>query len=219
MEIKSQKRMFLYALLITFVMFNFGIYAGYKLESSRINQINDWVIESELELLNQRIQRDAFDVIGLNCDSLVEENIAFADRIFSEAVKIEKYENANRINGDIILLHKRYDLLRTLLWINSIKVKEECNPDYHNVVYLYQYNEPSLEQKAKQRFFSNVLTELKDKKGGEIILIPLAGDNDISVIGMILDKYEVSELPVILIDEKIKITEIESLDDIEKYLD
>jgi len=200
-------------------MFNFGIYAGYKLESSRINQINDWVIESELELLNQRIQRDAFDVIGLNCDSLVEENIAFADRIFSEAVKIEKYENANRINGDIILLHKRYDLLRTLLWINSIKVKEECNPDYHNVVYLYQYNEPSLEQKAKQRFFSNVLTELKDKKGGEIILIPLAGDNDISVIGMILDKYEVSELPVILIDEKIKITEIESLDDIEKYLD
>ena len=215
---KSQKYIFLQALIITFVVFNIGIYMGYKLESSRIDKINKWYLESEMELLDQRIQSDAFEFFGLDCDAMVRENIKFADKIFEEALEIDRYEKANRINQEIIAQHKRYDLLRTLFWINSMKIKEKCDSDYHNIVYFYQYNDASIEQKAKQKFFSNLLFQIKQEKGDKVMLIPIAADNDISSINLLLQKYEITKLPVILIDEKTKITNVESMENVEKYL-
>ncbi len=216
--IKNQKYIFLYALVLTFVIFNFGIFMGYMLESSRIDKINKLYLEAEMELLDQRIQKDALEIIDFDCDAMVEENIKFADKIYEEALLIQRYEAANRINKNIIFEHKRYDLLRTLFWINSMRIKEKCNSDYHNLVYFYKYNNPSIEQKSKQRFFSKLLSQIKEKFGNDVMLIPIAGDNDLSSINLLLDKYDIKELPVILIDENIKISDVESIEDIEKYL-
>lgn len=191
---------------------------GYMLESSRIEKINKMYLEAEMELLDQRIQRDTLDTFDFECGALIKENIEFGDKIFEEALVIDRYEKANRINKEIIMQHKRFDLLRTLFWINSIYIKEKCNSDYHNLVYIYQYNEPSITQKAKQKFFSNLLLEIKEKKGNNVMLIPIAGDNNISSIDLILDKHNITEFPVILIDEKIIITDVESIEDVEKYL-
>ncbi|MCK4552673.1 hypothetical protein KAT80_00525 [Candidatus Pacearchaeota archaeon] len=215
----NQKYVFLQALIIAFVIFNIGIFLGYKLETSRIDKINNWYLQSEIELLDQRIQKDAFEFLELNCDAMVEENINFADRIYEEAMIINKYEKANRINDDIILQHKRYDLLRTLFWINSMKIKEKCNSDYHNLVYFYQYNDVSIEKKAKQKVFSNLLFQIKEEKKAEIMLIPIAADNNIGSINLLLDKYNITELPTILIDEKIKLTAIGGVEDIREHLD
>lgn len=218
MAIKNQKYIFLYALILTFVVFNIGIFFGYMLESSRIDKINTLYLNAEMELIDQMTQKDALEIIDLDCSLLVEENIKFADRIFEEALLIQKYEDANRINGDIKFQHKRFDLLRTLFWVNSIKIKQKCNSDYHNLVYFYKYNNPSIEQESKQKFFSNLLQELKSEFGENIMLIPIAGDNDIPSINLLLQEYEINELPVILIDEKTKITEVDNIEELEKYL-
>ncbi|MEJ2267663.1 MAG: hypothetical protein P8X70_01145 [Nanoarchaeota archaeon] len=215
---KNQKYIFLYALILTIVVFNIGIFMGYMLEASRINKINDMYLEAEMELLDQRIQKDALDMLDLNCESLTKENIKFADRIFKEAQIIQRYENANRINNQITFQHKRFDLLRTLFWINSIRIKEKCNSDYHNLVYLYNYNDPSIKQNAKEKFFSKVLGEIKGKFGDKIMLIPIAVDNNIPSINLLIEEYEVTEFPTILIDEDVKITELKNMEEIEQYL-
>ncbi len=216
--IKKQKHIFLYALILTLVVFNLGIFMGYMLESSRIGKINKLYLESEMELLDQRIQKDSLDIIDFDCDLAIKENIKFADKIYEEALIIQRYEDANRINGDIEFQHKRFDLLRTLFWINSIRIKEKCNPDYHDVVYFYNYDNPSIEQKSRQKFFSNLLSELKNKFGNKIMLIPIAANKETASINLLLEAYEIKELPTILIDEKIKITELKKMEDIEKYL-
>ena len=216
--IKKQKKIFLYAFILTFFVFNFGIFMGYMLETSRVNKVNTFYLESELELLDQRIQKDALDLMELDCESLVKENIAFADRTFQEALVIQRYEDANKMNEDINFQHKRYDLLRTLFWINSVRIKQKCGSDYHNLVYFYKFNNPSIEQGSKQRFFSNLLIEIKDEYGSKVMLIPIAGDNDLPSINLLLDKYNITEFPTILIDEKIKITDLKTKEDIFKYL-
>lgn len=219
--IKSQKRIFLYALVLSLIVFSLGIFMGYVLESSRINRINTLYLDAEMELLDQRLQRDIIDISSLNqtvCQDFVNENIKFGDKIFQEAQQIQKYEEANKISNDIIFQHKRYDLLRTLFWTNSIIIKQKCNADYHNVVYLYKYNNPSISQDSEQKTLSNLLAELKNKYGNKIILIPIAGDNDISSISILMDEYRITELPTILVDEKTKLTQINSMGDIEKYL-
>lgn len=215
----NQKWVFLKALFVTLVIFNIGVYMGYKLEASRADKINEFYFESEMFLLDQEIQREAFEIVDLDCDAAVQANINFADKIFEDALgTIHRYEEANRFNDAIIFQHKRFDLLRTLFWMNSMKIKEKCDSDYHNVVYFYDYLEPSAEQTGKQNFFSNLLGEIKELKGDKVMLIPIAGDNDLTSIGLLMDKYEITELPTILIDEEIKIIDIGHIDDILKYL-
>ena len=214
----NQKYIFLYALILTLVVFNIGIFFGYMLESSRLSTINNLYSNAELELLDQIAQKQAIGTLGFNCTTLVNENIKFGDQIFNEALQIKKYEDANRISDTITFQHKRFDLLRTIFWINSIQIKQQCSSIYHNVIYLYKYNNPTIEQESKQKFFSNLLQDLKQKEGNNIMLIPIAADNELPSLNLLLDKYQITSFPTILIDEKIKITDVQSIDDVEKYL-
>lgn len=216
--INNQKYIFLYALIATLVVFNLGIFMGYMLESSRLDKINTLYSNAELELFDQMAQKEALGVLNLDCKTLVKENIKFGDKIFQEALQIQKYENANRISNDIIFQHKRFDLLRTLFWMNSVKIKQNCNSDYHNIIYFYKYTNPLISQDSKQKFFSNLLEQVKQKEGDNVMLIPIAGDNNISSINILIDKYDITEFPTILIDEKTKLTEIKNADEIESML-
>jgi len=191
---------------------------GYMLESSRIEEINKMYSNTEMKILDQIMQGNSMAVLELDCDSLIKENINFGDEIFEEAQLIQKYEDANIMSDEIISQHKRYDLLRALFWINSVKIKDKCSSSYHNVVYFYQYNEPTIEQKARQRFLSNMLSEIKEKYGEKIMLIPISADNDIPSVNLLIEKYNITELPTILVDEEFKITDADSKEDIEKYL-
>jgi hypothetical protein len=216
--ITNQKYIFLYALIATLVVFNLGIFMGYMLESSRLDKINVLYSNAELELFDQMAQKESMNVLNFDCKTLVNENIRFGDKIFQEALQIQKYEDANRISSDIVFQHKRFDLLRTLFWINSIKIKQDCNSDFHNIVYFYKYNNPSIAQESKQKFFSNLLEQLKQKEGDNVMLIPIAGDNDIPSINILIDKYGITEFPTILIDEKTKLTDPKSVSEIEGIL-
>jgi len=215
--IKNQKYIFLYALILSIIVFNVGIFMGYMLESSRLNQIDAFYLDTEVELFDQITQKEALSMLELNCDNLIEENIQFGDRIYQEAMKIQGYEGANKISKSMVLYHKKFDVLRALFWVNSIKMKQRCGYNSHNVVYFYQYNEPPLEQESKQKVFSNLLAELKEGFGNNILLIPLSGDNNIPSINLLMEEYNITELPTILIDEKVKLTDIQSREDIEKY--
>ena len=215
----NNKSLFLYALIATILIFNLGIFMGYMLETSRVNKINNLYLNAEIGILDQLIQKDALDLLNPDCELLTEENIKFGDRIYQEALTIQQYENANQMNKDIQFQHKRFDLLRTLFFVNSVKIKERCSSDYTIVTYLYKYNNPLLEQDTKQKFFSNLLRDIKEEYGDKILLIPIAADNDLPSVNLMLEAYDITELPTILIDEKIKLTEVNSREEIEKYLD
>jgi|SRR3989338_6322353 len=217
---QSQKHVFWEALLITILIFGIGVFIGVVIENWRTGKINYFYQESEVKLLDIRTQNEIYALGEFECKTAVEENSVFAGRIYEEAKTLERYETAQRLTERLMLEHKKYDVLRALLWINSIKIKKQCNASYYNVVYLYEYVEPSVDTKSKQAVFSRVLSELKQKKGGKIILIPLAGDNNLSSVSLLMNRYNVTEqeLPVVLIDEKIKIAELQKVEEIEKLV-
>lgn len=217
---ESQKHAFWEALLVTILIFGIGVFLGVVLENWRTGRIEYLYQESEVKLLDIRTQSEIYSSREFDCKTAVKENIEFADRIFKEAELLSRYEGAGRLTESLKLQHKKYDILRALLWLNSIKIKKNCNAFYSNVVYVYDYNDLNIDTKAKQAVFSNILTELKGKRGNEVMLIPMAGDNDLSSINLLMNLYNIteSELPIILIDERIKITELQNVEDIEKLI-
>ncbi len=216
----SQKNVFWQALLFTIVIFAIGILLGFILENWRTSEIKNIYFQAELDLLDIKIQNEIYTLSNIDCNKAIEENINFANRIYKEAQLLNKYEEANKLSEEIISQHKKYDLLRTLFWLNTINIKKRCKADFHNIVYFYDYQEPSIETNAKQSVFSNLLGEIQKDKEDEIMLIPIAGDNGLTSVNLMMNLYNIkeSELPIILIDEEIKITDIKKKEDIEKYL-
>lgn len=216
----SNKSVFWEALLVAIFIFSAGILIGFLFENWRTSQIKDLYQQSELDLLDIKIQTELYSFQGFDCSSAIQENINFADRTFQEAQLLDKYETSNKLSDTIIYQHKRFDLLRVLFWVNAVKIKERCNASYHNIVYIYDYKNPRLDTRARQSTISRLLIELKGEYGNNIMLIPFAGDNNISSVNVLMRMYGITEaeLPVVLIDEKTKLNDIQQLSEIKKYL-
>lgn len=215
--LSSQKNVFWEALIIAIFIFGSGLLLGFFLEGNRVANISQQYERSEISLLDVKIQTESFDLKGISCEELVSENILFGDRIYEESRMLDRYESANKLTGIIAEYHKKYDLLRALFWINSMKIKERCGNQFNTIVYLYDYNAEKIEEVSKQSVFSKYLFQLKERYGNKILLIPIAKNLNLKSIEFLIKKYNVTDVSVI-IDEKKVITEIEDLTLIPNYL-
>jgi hypothetical protein len=217
----SQKNVFWQALLVTLLIFGIGIVFGIILENWRVGKVDEMYQKSELDLLDIKLQTEIYSMGDFDCESAVKENFLFAERIYEEAKQLERYESASSLGESLITRHRKYDILRVNLFLNSLRIKDKCGQVYHDVLYIYKYNNQTLDDKAKQNVFSKLLTELKQNSGSDILLIPFAGDNNVVSVNLLMDKYGVSkeQLPIIIIDEKIKITELETVEELQKSLE
>jgi hypothetical protein len=215
--IKGNKNVFWEALILTLFVFLMGMILGIIYEKSKINEIRKYYQDSEINLMDIFIFNN-FIESEINCENLINKNINFADRIYEEALLLEKYESASKINEEIEIEHKKYDLLRSFLWINVMKTKEKCDENFDLIVYLYEYKTDDLVKKANQNVWSKILYDLKQKRGNDIILIPIAADNGIISVNALVEKFEIDEYPSLIINDEEKLTSLNNIKDIEIYL-
>ncbi len=213
-----QKDVFWKAAIITLVVFSLGIFLGYSLESSRWEEIQEEYKQVEVQWAEAKLQTLYYQLLTPEfCEAAIKENLKFADKVYEQGLKLEKYESANRLTSEMEYEKMRYALLKLEFWLNSISLKKRCETDYLNVVYFYSDN-PSMKEKAEQDSQSVILKNLKDKYASKIMLIPLPIDMDISTINIIKQTYSITESPTILIDEKTKLEGIQSLEELENSL-
>lgn len=216
----NNKNVFWEALLLTLVVFILGLLLGVAYESAQLEKINDYYAKSENSLMDMVALNSLVDVENTTCEQIAESSIKFANRIYEEAIILDELEEAGKITDDMKMAHKKYDLLRTFLWINLLKAEEKCHPEENIslVVYLYEYETDDLAKKATQKVWSKVLYDLKQKKGDEIILISIAADTNITSLDTILQRFYIRKLPVVIINNKIVIEKLSSVEELEKYL-
>ena len=216
--LENRKRVFWEALLLTIVVFFFGILIGVAFESTKVSEINNYYAMSEVSLMDVFALNSMLDFNSASCEVLTDSNLNFADKVYDEAVLLEKYESSGKITEEIQLAHRKYDILRTFLWINNIKTLEKCSKEYSTVVYLYEYFPEDLTQKAEQSVWSKILSDLKQEKGNKILLIPIAADSNLVSLNSLIDKFNVTDYPVVIIDEKYLVYDLSSVSDLDKYL-
>lgn len=215
----SQKHAFWEALVIAIFVFGLGVLLGVFIEHSRQSTISEAYLQSEIDLLDIKIQTEALSIDNLNCNEAIQKNIEFADKVYEDAKLLKKYEGASRITDSLLSQHKRYDLLRTLLWLNSIKIKQRCGSEnFNTVVYLYDYEPENIELSSKQEIFSRFLQELKNQKGSQIVLIPIAKNLGINSLDLLTDNIKITDTSVIVDEGKLIITEPEDFYKITQYL-
>ncbi len=214
----NPKRAFWEALVIAGAIFLLGILIGVSFEDSKLNKIDQYYALSEISLMDSIALGRIADLNVSNCLDLIKNDVGFADRIYNEALLLEKYESSGQLTDSLALVHKKYDVLRTVLWINVMKTREKCSGNFNSVVYLYNYETENLEEKAKQTVWSRILFDLKQQEKDKIILIPIAANNNISSLDSITQRLGISRYPAVIVNEKDVLYDITSVNDIKKYL-
>jgi hypothetical protein len=207
----KNKHVFWIALVVAFFVFWFGILLGISFEKGRIDEIRDFYFESETNIFDFELSSDIIRNSNLSCEMIYEQSILFADRIYKEASKLEKYDDSNKITRELVYLHRRYDLLRTMLWMDLIQAKDRCEGDVNVIVYFYDYVDTDLTTKAVQGTMSNFLVELKQKYEDKIILIPIAVDTGVESVEILREHYGLEEVPGVFINEEIRLEDIADL--------
>jgi hypothetical protein len=216
--LNNNKRVFWEALILTVVIFLFGMLLGVAFESSKLTDINDYYIRSETSIMDAFALSAFSEFDSSSCDVLKQSNLDFADNIYEEAILLEDFEQAGKITESMKIMHKKYDVLRTFLWINTIKTADKCGRNYNTVVYLYISESEDLTKKATQNVWSKVLYDLKQDQGENILLIPLAVDKDLVSLGSILKGFDIPQYPAVIINEEVVLTELISVEEIKVYL-
>jgi hypothetical protein len=217
--VDNQKSVFWKAGLATLVIFIAGILLGIYIEGIRSEKIKQGYEDLELKWQDSKLRTNFYQLLGEDfCDYSIEENLRFADEIYERGKQIELTEKANKFNERLLKEKRRYALLKAEFWMNAIILKEKCNADYHNVVYFYRDRPESDFQKQQQNVQSRVLMDLKEKYGADIMLIPLPIDLDVSVIDIVVSTYGINETPTVMIDEKIILSGVHGMEDIESFL-
>jgi hypothetical protein len=202
---------FIEALVMSLFIFGLGIMLGFIIEGNRASNIESSYIESQVNLLDIQTLSSLIGNGDYSCDYRIEKNIEFGNKIYEDALTLARYEGSQTFSGNLKEQHRIYDLLRTIFWINSIELKKEC-PNLRTIVYLYEYGVEDSEELQKQKVFSRFAGELKEDLGDNVVLIPIAINLDLSSLEVLKEKYGVDKT-MILIDEEIKLTEIEELEE------
>lgn len=226
--IKSKYRVFLDATLLTLLILIIGFSFGIFVESYRTNKIANHYKDYEIEALDLKLQNYYYQIMDQSsCERAIEQNFIFADNLYKKGIELEKFEEANQITQDILMEKRRYVLLKTELWLNSILLKKKCENPFDTVVYLYSSEPTNNIKVAQQKVISNNLKTVKENQGNNIILLPIAGDMKLTdkqtdpklgIIDLQIKLYNIQELPAIVINEKTVLYGYNTEDEIESYL-
>ncbi len=214
--LKSKKNVLWEALIVTIVIFLAGLFLGMLIETSNSVEINNLFIQSEISLTDAMTTSRLAEDFDFDCDVIKQSNIDFANRIYEEAKTLEEYEESGKLTESMKLLHKKYDLLRTLLWTSNQKSLDRCE-NYNLIIYLYEYNSESINEKATQNVWSKILLDAK-KQNDNILLLPIAADQNLTSLDLLINEYGVTELPAIVINNEKILYELTNIDQIQTLL-
>ena len=205
--------------MLTIVVFLLGVFLGFALERNRIGNIEREFQRIDLQWNDAKLQTLYYQNIEPRfCDSAIRENLEFADRVYKEGLKIEGYDKASFLTSDLELEKKKYALLKVEFWLNSIVLKEKCEAKYVNLVYFFA-NDPGFDVEADQSAQAEILKDLKEKYGKNLMMIPLPIDMDISMINIMKGTYAISKTPTILINERAKLEGLQSFDELDGLIE
>jgi hypothetical protein len=213
--LKSRKHVFWEAFLVSIAIFLIGLFFGMMVETIKSNTMNDFYTNSEVSLVDG-LAISQLSTAEFDCNSLREYNIEFADKVYQEAKTLEQYEESGKLTDSLKVLHKKYDLLRTLSWMSNTNSIKQCN-NYDLVVYLYEYDTENLEKRATQNVWSKILLEVKQNKE-DLVLLPIAVDQNITSLDLLVDDYGVTKFPTLIINNDKVINELDSVEQLESLL-
>jgi len=189
--------------VITLFIFFSGLLLGVFLDNWRYSTVQNSISTVDVDSNDAILLTLFFQRFGnQSCATALQENLMFNDRIYQDGKTIENYLNQNRFTPELQNEWRKYILLQTQFWFNSMELKKDCGFSYANVLHLYKTDVTDPQEQSVNKVQSQVMLDLKNKCGNKIMLIPLSVDQNISTVDAIVAQYHITRFPAVVINEK-----------------
>ncbi len=196
------RRVYIQAGILSLFVFLIGIMVGIWIDNLRLAGIRNMLSEADINSFDSRLLNSYLQRFGKeHCAIALEQNLAYNDKIYNEGKKIEDKINANIFTPEVDQEWRRYTLLQTQFWLNSIELKDKCNFDYHTVVHLSRQKDTTTNEEVNNKVQSSILLDLKETCGKKMMLIPITADTDLITVDAIVKQFDISEFPAVIVDE------------------
>lgn len=199
-----KKGVFIGAAILTIIIISFGIQIGINLESARAEETRQFLEDAEILFSDSRLQALYYENDNLTaeqCRNALQSNLLFNDIIYEEGVKLDRYENSNKII-DLTSERKRYGLLQMQFWLNAERIRNKCNFDYSTAIYMFKVNSTDETIRFNQRLTSALLLEVKEECGSKLMLSPMPFNMNLISIDAIKINHNITETPAIIINDE-----------------
>jgi len=211
--------MVLMAAVLSGIIFFIGLFIGFWFDNMRAEDVSKTLLVIDNQGNDARLQnlyyQIFYNVSDSFCTSALQENLKFNERIYQTGVTIDRFEEANRFSDTLLQEKTRYALLQAQFWFNAIHIKKACNADYSTMVYLYSNFNRTLAN--DQRVQSAINLDLKEKCGPKLMLVVLPVDLNITTVDAIVNTYNISRTPALIINENIVLQGLHSKQEVESY--
>jgi phosphomevalonate kinase len=217
--IESKYRIFLESFMIAVIIFVAGFSLGFFVETFRTQKLINNYTEYEVQALDLKLQNYYYQIMDKSsCDAAIEQNFKFADDLYTNGLALGKAEETNQITNRLLSEKKRYVLLKTELWLNTVLLKNKCEAKFDTIVYIYSGDPANSAKVAEQKVISNILKDIKEEKGNKVVLLPIAGDLKLQAVELQKRVYNITSLPSLIINEQIVLEGYRSAREIKSYL-
>lgn len=196
------RKVYIQAGIFSLLVFFIGIIIGIWIDNARLGNIRSTLSEADINSYDARLLNSYLQRFGKEyCNVALEQNLVYNDKIYEEGRKIEDKINANVFTPEVEQEWRRYTLLQTQFWLNSVELKEKCNFDYHTVVHLFRQKNTTTAEEISNKVQGSILLDLKDKCGKKMMLIPITVNTNLIVVEAVAKQFDISEYPAVIIDE------------------
>jgi len=200
---KVSREKYVFAFLITALIFMLGLLLGLVVESKRIDYILFKDQEQRLDLQSLQLQYQFTNQFSEenNCEALMRTFDTNLKSLEATRIRVENYRRDTSFNKrEFDLLKREYILSQMNYWLLYSRARKLCDLDSATVLYFFADEEkcPNCEKQAV------ILTWLKYKLNMKLLTFVFDGDYATTepMIKLLTDVYNVTEFPTLVINNK-----------------
>ncbi len=209
-KIQSWKRYILAFLIGTFIFVN-GFLLAYSISYFEFQRISNAQGQISYQIFQDKLDYSFFDKDICSNNSLrkVSEDLRFQGRI------IDDLERKLGKNNQKVLFEKKFYSLIELEHFEFVKkINKECNLGIPTILFFYS-NKPEYSDEGED--LGNLLSSVY-QRNNDLVIYSFDVDLDSELVDGLMKKYNIEEPLTIIINEKIKIIDLNDIKDIEQYL-
>lgn len=208
-KLQNWKR-YVLAIIIGTALFIIGFLITYSISYGEYLRVSNVQGELSYRIFQDKLKYSFFkeDICSIDYYSKITEDLAFQGQLINDLeIRLGKTDEA-------VLFRKQF---YTLVEIEHFELIRDLNRkcDYNVTILLFFYSNDKADLDESERV-GNILGVVS-QRNPNVKIYSFDINLDSELINLLKEKYQVEKSPTIVVNEKVKITQVKNIDDIEKF--
>ena len=209
-KIQNKKR-YLLAFLMGTILFILIFLLSYSLSYFEYQRVSNLQENIAYSIFEDKLDYSLFNQQICSSESFkkISEDLGFQGKI------IDALEKRLGKDDKKVLFRKKFYTLIELEHFEFVKIlNENCDLKIHTILFFYSNEKKDIEKSENVGDLLDVI----HKRNDNLIIYSFDINLESDLINKLKNKYEVTQSPTIIINENIRILDLQNINDIEKYL-